>query len=158
VCDSWLRCPRPCRQPTCIQLPLPYRITLGSEDRPQGGRGGSGSAWVQETFDLLTERESRFEGNGGIATLRSRAASNWTQSGPAGNSQRPSNLHIICKNSSLNEDHAGEHRRSAGRRTLPRQAAAEAPRLLRGRQLAAAGAEGLQLVAVSDRRTRQLER
>ena len=92
------------------------------------------------------------------ATLRSRAASNWTQSGPAGNSQRPSNLHIICKNSSLNEDHAGLHRRSAGRRTLPRQAAAEAPRLLRGRQLAAAGAEGLQLVAVSDRRTRQLER
>ena len=35
---------------------------------------------------------------------------------------------------------------------------AEAPRLLRGRQLAAAGAEGLQLFAVGDRRTRQLER
>jgi len=57
-----------------IVLPLPYRITLGSEDGPQGGRGGS--AWVQETFASLRERESRFEGNGGSTTLRSGAASN----------------------------------------------------------------------------------
>jgi len=113
--------------PTCVHLAYPQRaqtisitalpfsclITLGSEDGPQGGRGGS--TWVQETFDSLKERESRLEGNGGGATLRSMAASNWTQAGPAGNSQRPSNLHFICKNSSLNEGYAGERQRSAGR-------------------------------------------
>jgi len=43
------------------------------------------------------------------------------------------------------------------RRTHRDRQRAEA-RLLQGRQLAAAGAEGLQLITVSDRRTRQLER
>jgi len=78
---------------------------------------------VQETFASLKEQEFRFEGNGGSATLRSGAASNWTQARLAGNSQRPSNLHVICKNSSLNEGQAGERQRSACRRTRLRQAA-----------------------------------
>jgi len=61
--------------------------------------------------------------------------------------QRTSNLHIICKNSPSNAAKPESDRRT---RQLERRQdrdlqRAEAPRLLRGKQLAAAGAEGLQL-------------
>jgi len=155
VCDGWLRCPRPCRQPACIQLPLPCLITLGSEDRPQGGRGGS--AWLQDTVDSLTERESRFEGNGGSATLWSRAASNWTQSGLAGTNQQPLNLHIFVKIARWMKVTPENNSGLPVGWPAPYRQRAETPRLLQGRQLASAVAEGLQLVAVSNRRTLQLE-
>jgi len=53
--------------PVLADNPPAYSLVLVSfhleARRPQGGRGSS--TWVQETFDSLMERESRFERNGG---------------------------------------------------------------------------------------------